>query len=1033
MGTGKTYATSRVIDWIGSSLEGSPIYDEAFAYFYCIKQEEMRHKPTAILRSIVRQLATGPWNRRNEKIDLHEAITEIWDKHKSDEFYNIFDDWEKCVLKLVNKYSKTTIVLDALDECDEDDRGILIDLFNTLIARKSPGGIVKIFVATRPEADLKDLLRHHTIPMQERHISGDIATFLAAKTTNHQRWSSLTDGFKKHITDTLLKRSQDMFLFASLQIDRLLGHWLEEDIRADLEKLPRNLNEAYEAIYEKSIDTPTKKALTSRALRWVMCAARPLTSEELLFAICQDSEADAIQVPRLDQDFLLESCQNLLRLDTSPDNPRERLPVWRLAHQAVAEFLENRGVFDSSLAHYEAGMVCLTLLLDTFDGDFSWPQSGSSYDFETAEDFEDDPDWGKGHRCPCMRDRSPETVSKMRRDDEDHQELEETLVEYAIYAWPTHVRAHEQSAPSSPHLRRVSRMLQQFLGQPNKGSLIFERWYEHMVCQAVDAPQWSIFDKRRLYAIFYKYKETEVTPIVLACYLGFYTTLAEWWHSPNLDYDACCSTSSWTWEIEEDLVMSWSLVAVACANDEVDILRCLLDRGAKFNTEREDEIPAILAATLNDSIKTARELIQHGAELRSPCTDCYGSVLEWAERSGSLQVMDLLKVQPLCPQLTGKSLTDESLTDETLTDESLEPLLMGAEYVHDLGKDRSLHDQLQMEKVLSCVSYSDSRSKEAILTLLDSPVDVNLPLSDANLLAAAAYHGWEDLVGRLLDNGADINAKCEGKSAQDRLPFSNALEAAMVYPQHVSVARLLFRRGARISGKYIAPVIRRAGASIGKDEIRELLEGHEVNETWRVLDSESSRDSFSTSPLIEAVRFGDPDDVQMLIEFKADVNLWVPGSTDALSTAFDQTLEKEHYPGGPIIRALIDAGASMENLKGDRLNTALAAAAFVGLEDKVELLLARGASPHKICGHKFTTAITAAAASKSPQRQVILHSLLGNLSEFIDVHAFLRDYLADLEVRREAQRRNRQLLYYKWQLEILEEDNWHRLRVSHQK
>lgn len=122
--------------------------------------------------------------------------------------------------------------------------------------------------------------------------------------------------------------------------------------------------------------------------------------------------------------------------------------------------------------------------------------------------------------------------------------------------------------------------------------------------------------------------------------------------------------------------------------------------------------------------------------------------------------------------------------------------------------------------------------------------------------------------------------------------------------------------------------------------------------------------------------------VRDLTDFGANVNLWVKGYYgDALNVVFVRTLDRGftlmrpssrreyptitgRYPTGPLVEALVEAGASLQSLDGECLQTVLAAAALAGLEQMVDDFLERDASPGAIFSHSFRTALGAAV----PQR-----------------------------------------------------------------
>lgn len=68
-------------------------------------------------------------------------------------------EWEECrdlIISLLDIYPQTTLVIDALDECDSDKRWIL---FDALGAMTGSSGLVKIFVSSRDETDIRRGLR----------------------------------------------------------------------------------------------------------------------------------------------------------------------------------------------------------------------------------------------------------------------------------------------------------------------------------------------------------------------------------------------------------------------------------------------------------------------------------------------------------------------------------------------------------------------------------------------------------------------------------------------------------------------------------------------------------------------------------------------------------------------------------------------------------------------------------------------------------------------------------------------------------
>lgn len=950
MGTGKTYCISRVVDWVKKGLETNA-NDEAFAYFYCNKQDPSLSEPKKILRNIIRQLATGPWTAYANDTVVHKTVHELWGAAQRQGISSTFAEWEACLLALINTYPRTTIVLDALDECDGLQKQDLINLLTRLGTPASDSKPVKVFVSSRPQEDVRRSLDiYPVIQMQERRNAQDIASFVRAKIAGHRRWSKMPQGFQKEIIEKLLEKSGNMFLFASLQIQQLLNCNTQTALRNHLSKLPKSLNVIYEEIYDRATSDPDERKLVDRALRWVLCSARPLSTDELLFAISQDPESDCItsRIQDVDEELILLWAHNLLYLDHSPssvwahkasfhddstnDSKTRTVPrhndtgddgdkpgtpgVWRLAHQAVATFLEESTCCDPGLGHNEAAKVCLMFLIDTFGADSTETQTIAH------EVFGDD----KTFQCPCRQNLDyPESR---------HIPLQNSFGEYAVHGWPTHVRAGDGGAAHI--MDGLSKALQNFLGQPEEGSLAYKRWLRHASEHRSkdELPKWSIFQARPMPSDCSE--EAMTRPITLACHFGIYTTLLDWWDTANVDFtqsfDPLTSQETLTRKISQLRFprLRWSLVALACFHGETHIVKHLLKRQAQVNTGEEDEVPPIVAAAVADSAETVSELIERGANICSPFTARHGHLLRVIIRCNSLRVLGLVLQQPAFSQAQ------------------------------------------KVAEGLRSVGIFDFQTPDAMRMLIDMGVDVNSRLDRGTLLAIAACEGWEEPVRMILDGGGDVNAQIE------MLGFKGLLEAVIARRPSLSIITLLVEHGVHVNSCAVTEMWALSGSQGSRKSGIELLLGckPDLNETW------TDWGDRETSALIEAVRGGDLDQVRLLVQHGADASLRVKGEyNSAMDCVFGETLERcswetKYYPTGPMIDALVDAGASLGDLKGDHLNNALAAVAFAGVADRVEELLGYGASPNACCDHQWYTALGAATASGHPLASEIVDTLL---------------------------------------------------------
>ncbi|KAF8246975.1 hypothetical protein K440DRAFT_661713 [Wilcoxina mikolae CBS 423.85] len=127
---------------------------EIVVYFYCNRNEHERRDPTRIAQTIVKQLSLQFHG------GLPNQIVEEYNKRSKDGFSAgsfRFDECQALINSLLGLYRRTTIVIDALDESNPEERENLLEGLKTLI--NSSPRVVKIFVSSRDDQDIALELR----------------------------------------------------------------------------------------------------------------------------------------------------------------------------------------------------------------------------------------------------------------------------------------------------------------------------------------------------------------------------------------------------------------------------------------------------------------------------------------------------------------------------------------------------------------------------------------------------------------------------------------------------------------------------------------------------------------------------------------------------------------------------------------------------------------------------------------------------------------------------------------------------------
>lgn len=121
-------------------------------FFYCSRNpaEPLRANPRGILASIARQLSNTELG-----MPLLKPTVDMYKSEESQGFASGQPDMtEICdlITELIEIYPQTTIIIDAMDECDPETRWELLEYLETIL--KNASRLVKIFVSSRKDQDI---------------------------------------------------------------------------------------------------------------------------------------------------------------------------------------------------------------------------------------------------------------------------------------------------------------------------------------------------------------------------------------------------------------------------------------------------------------------------------------------------------------------------------------------------------------------------------------------------------------------------------------------------------------------------------------------------------------------------------------------------------------------------------------------------------------------------------------------------------------------------------------------------------------
>ncbi|CEJ61392.1 hypothetical protein PMG11_09927 [Penicillium brasilianum] len=366
-GSGKSCLTSTVIDEIMKASQSNDMH--SLAYFYCSRDtaEPERAKPQSILACIARQLS-----RRSQTQSIAPPTLALYYKlHSVDGSKRKPTMAELCSLirELTELYDRSMIVVDALDECDVVTRWELVEALESITESAS---LVKIFVSSREEGDLRLSLQTHSgLQVTSLENEDDIRKFVEFETDRliakkqllaYIRKKQTKEELTQLIKEDVISKAKGMFRWAELQLQSLRGIRAEKDIRSELFRIPRDLSALYQDLYDKALETTqeTDQIVFQHTLKWMLSAQQNLTHHDFFLAITAFTDLGADD---LDEDFILDLLSNFVVSSTTEEGDR----FFRFAHLSVREFLEEMPEYSTEWTNTFAAEVALLTLICASD------------------------------------------------------------------------------------------------------------------------------------------------------------------------------------------------------------------------------------------------------------------------------------------------------------------------------------------------------------------------------------------------------------------------------------------------------------------------------------------------------------------------------------------------------------------------------------------------------------------------------------------------------------------------------------------
>ncbi|KAF2194389.1 purine and uridine phosphorylase [Zopfia rhizophila CBS 207.26] len=329
-GTGKTVLASVVIDTINKTLASSKV---CIAFLYCVYAERNNQTIDQLLGSVIRQLLQQVLLQQSA---IPEKVLELYNSHRHSNTRPDVAELSKHLSSMVSLFSKVYIVVDALDECDDNNktRSSLLAQLQNLDTH------VQLFLTSRPlEEILLDAVQFKVTAQED-----DVRKYLSAQIKQESRLAKLcadNGSLEDEILDKVIAKVDGMFLLAKLHLQSIASKLRVGTVRKALEALPKELDDTYDDAMKRiqKGQENDRSELAMKMLTLLSYALRPLKLGEIQHALLtMEVEADETSIDRgdvYDKELLLTICAGIIILEDGTS-------TLRFVHHTAETYFESR-------------------------------------------------------------------------------------------------------------------------------------------------------------------------------------------------------------------------------------------------------------------------------------------------------------------------------------------------------------------------------------------------------------------------------------------------------------------------------------------------------------------------------------------------------------------------------------------------------------------------------------------------------------------------------------------------------------------
>jgi len=176
-----------------------------YAYFYFTFKDELKQTTEGFLRSIIVQLSS-------QRPSLPEEVRNLYNVHGKQQQGPPLPNLIRVFFSLLQSFGKTYLMIDALDECSEQDS--MLDLLTQISTADQRSGKTSVLITSRRERAIEITLQDivtDSICIQSKLIEADIRLHVRSRLMHDPKLKRHSDSVKEEIEETLVNGAHGMY------------------------------------------------------------------------------------------------------------------------------------------------------------------------------------------------------------------------------------------------------------------------------------------------------------------------------------------------------------------------------------------------------------------------------------------------------------------------------------------------------------------------------------------------------------------------------------------------------------------------------------------------------------------------------------------------------------------------------------------------------------------------------------------------------------------------------------------------------